>query len=680
LRGGYLQIINASAAYNQGASGQGVLVADIDTGADPNRQDLVGAISPASTDIIPGRNQPVGTDPHANFVSSVLGARFNNFGTIGVAWASTILSIRADTANPATFDDLDVANGIEYAIANHARVINLSIGGKDPSSPSFQRALSDAVAAGLAVAISAGNDSGVNPDFPGVLAADPRYSSSVIVAGATDQTGQLASFSNQAGTAASNFLVAPGAHLTADCDNGTCAIVSGTSFAAPQVAGAIALLLQAFPNLTAQQAVSILLRSADKIGPSTTFGQGQLDLAAAFQPMGTMSVPQASGATIAINSADVPGGGGLTTATTSGAIGDAISRSQGLETIGYDSYRRLYKVNLAAALRPARVQGLVAAEPAVRASQAELAGPAGLHFAFASGGVIAPQLGLPADRTFRQDADPAYTTVAAGAGPLTLVAWTGQGGVQPDLGEPRDAFQAIAQSDQVEAARLALGRLSLSGEAGTSARLAPFASIQRTGSSYARVAANFDGPGYSARVAVGELSEPFGPLGSMLTGAYASPAKTRFMTIGGAKNWGGTTVYGEASLGRTAFSSALLHAPGALASSWRAGLTDGSVCASMWRLCSHVGIELEQPLRFEGSDAVATLAEVPAHYFDALTFTQRRVSLSPSGRQLDLRLFSDRDLGRYGTLRLEAVAASQPGNIAAAPVGMGFLTTWRVGF
>jgi hypothetical protein len=657
-----------------------VLVADIDTGANPNRQDLVGAISPDSTDIIAGRNQPVGTDPHANFVSSVLGARFNNFGTIGVAWASTILSIRADTDSPSSFDDVDVANGIEYAIAHHARVINLSIGGKDPNTPAFQRALSDAVAAGLAVAISAGNDSGANPDFPGALASDPRFSSSVIVAGATDQNGQLASFSNQAGSSASNFLVAPGTNLTADCDNGTCAVVSGTSFAAPQVAGAIALLLQAFPNLTAQQAVAILLKSADKIGPSATFGQGLLDLAAAFQPMGTMSVPQSDGAMMVVNSPDVPDGGGLTTAMTGGAIGDAISRSQGLETIGYDAYRRLYTVNLAGALRPARVQGLVAAEPAVRATQAEATGPGGAHFGFASGGPIAPQLALPADRTFRQDADPAYTTVAAGAGPLTLVAWTGQGGVQPDLGEPRDAFQAIAQPDQVEAARLALGRLTLTGEAGTSTRLPPFASIQRTGSSYARVAASFDGPGYSARIAMGELSEPFGPLGSMLTGAYAAPAKTRFMTIGAARSWGGTTLYGEASLGRTGFSRTLLQAPGALASSWRVGLADDGVCASVWRLCSNLGIELEQPLRFEAGDAVATLADIPAHYFDALTFTQRRVSLSPSGRELDLRLFADRDLGRYGALRLEAVAASQPGNIAAAPVGMGFLATWLVGF
>ena len=78
-------------------------------------------------------------------------------------------------------------------------------------------------------------------------------------------------------------------------------------------------------------------------------------------------------------------------------------------------------------------------------------------------------------------------------------------------------------------------------------------------------------------------------------------------------------------------------------------------------------------------DAVAVLAEVPAHYFDAWTFTQRRIGLSPSGREVDLRLFADRSLGAYGSVRLEATAASQVGNVAGAPPGLGLLASWRVG-
>lgn len=673
-------MINASAAYNQGATGAGILVADIDTGANPNRPDLVGAISPLSTDIIAGRNQPVGTDPHADEVSGVLAARFNNFGTLGVAFDSTILSIRADTGSNNVFNDDDIANGIEYAIAHKAKVINLSLGGTDPSSSTFQKALSDAVAAGIAVAISAGNDSGANPDFPAALASDPRYVGLVVAVGAVDQNKKLASFSNMAGSAANEFLVAPGVNLKTDCDNTSCTIVSGTSFSAPQVAGAIALLLQTFPNLTPEQAVSILLKSAQNVGPSATYGRGLLDLAAAFQPMGQMSVPASAGPMIVVNNPDVPGGGGLQTALTSSAFGDAISRARGLQTIGYDSYNRLFKVNLAGAIRPLPTQGLVQAEPAVRGVESNVTTPTGARFSFASGGAIAPQLGLPTDRTFQQEADPAYARISAGAGPLTLMAWTGQGGLQPDLGEPRDAFQSVAAPDQVEAARVALGRVSFTGEVGTSTRLPPFASIQRTGSSYARVAASLAGPGYAARIAVGDLDEPFGPLGSTLTGAFASPAKTRFLTIGGARTLGSATVYGEASMGRTAFSSRLLRTTNALESSWRVGFVDAGPCAGVWRLCSSVGLELAQPLRFEGGDAVARLADVPPHYFDPWTFSVRHIGLAPSGRELDLRLFADRDMGRYGALRLEATAASQVGNVAGAPPGVGFLASWRVGF
>ncbi len=206
-------------------------------------------------------------------------------------------------------------------------------------------------------------------------------------------------------------------------------IVSGTSFSAPQVAGALALLLQAFPNLTAQQAVSILLSSAQNAGPSATYGRGLLDLTAAFQPMGQMSVPSSAGPMIVVNNPNVPGGAGLQTAFTGGAFGDAISRSRRLETIGYDSYHRLFKVNLAGAIRRTPAQGLVQADPAVRGSETDATAATGASFSFASGGAIAPQLGLPVDRTFEQEADPAYARVAASAGPLTLMAWSGQGGV-----------------------------------------------------------------------------------------------------------------------------------------------------------------------------------------------------------------------------------------------------------
>ena len=684
--GGYLGPDKASVAFNDGATGQGILVADIDTGADPTRPDLMGAISPLSTDIISGRDQPVGTDPHANYVSSVLGARYNGFGTLGVAFDSTILSIRADTNDE--FDDSDIAAGIEYAIANHAKVINLSLGGTDPGSSALQQALVDAANAGIAVTASAGNDSkpgnpALNPEWPAQYATDPRFGGLIVAVGAVDSSGQLASFSNEAGVAANGYIAAPGVNLTADCDNTGCEIVSGTSFSAPQVAGAIALLLQTFPNLTPAQAVQIILNSADDAGAPGTdavYGRGILDLAAAFAPMGTMSVPQEFGAPLSVSAANLGGGRGVVTAMTGSALGDAVSRTQGLTTIGYDSYDRMFKINLAGAFQPTSVRGLIAAAPAMREMQADVPSSSGAGVvSFASGGALVPSQVLPADRMFSQETDPGYTQIEAGIGHLSLMAWHGQGGVEPQTAEPRDAFQEIAQPDMIEAAAYKLGAVSLVAEGGTGERLTPYASAPQKGSSYGRLGVDYQGQGFTARVAMGTLEEPLGPLGSMTTGSFALPASTRYMTVGATRDLpGGATLYGEASFGRTTFTGDILRLDGSLTSSWKIGLS--GACAGRWVGCSHFGVELDQPLRFESGDITATLANVPDQYFAPLEFSQRRISAAPSGRELDLRVFADKGIGALGLLSLEATAASNEGNVAGAPVGLGFLGSWRLAF
>ena len=679
--GGYLAQMHADVAYNAGASGQGILIADIDTGADPTRPDLVGAISPLSTDIIAGRNQPVGPNAHADWVSSVLAARFNGFGTIGVAYQSTVLSIRADTGSDNSFEDSDIANGVEYAIANHARVINLSLGSPGSSSMQLQNALSDAVAAGIAITVSAGNEGNPQPDAPANLAVDPRYVGMLVAVGGLDATGKLASFSNQAGSVANGYLVAPGANLSADCDANSCEVVSGTSFSAPQVAGAIALLLQAFPNLTAQQALQILFNSADDLGApgvDPVYGHGELDLTQAFEPIGAMSVPMASGAQRVINNPTVGGGAGLQSSMTSVALGDAIQHSHNLTTVGYDSYQRLFVVNLAQAYQRTPVRGLIAAAPSIRESQASAQTPSGVTLNFAGGGSIAPSPDQHTDRTFMTNADPSYAQVEASAGRLSLMAWHGEGGMQPDFGAPRDAFQAIAAPNQVEAAKLNFGQLSITAEGGSGESLPPLATTPQKGPSYASFDADFQGKGYAARVGFGALSEPQGPLGSTLTGAFAAPATTRYAAVSADAVIRGATLYGDAAFGRTQFSGAQLRLDNSLTSSWRVGLV--SPCAAPWRACSDFGLELAQPLRFEGGYAVADLADVPAQYFDPLTFSQRRIGLIPSGRELDLRLFTDKDLGPFGLLRFEATAAHDEGNIAGAPLGVGFLTSWKVAF
>ena len=713
LRSWGLGAINAQVAFNAGASGAGILIADVDTGADPTRPDLVGAISPLSTDVVPAgepqaaQGSAVGFNPHANEVTSVLAARFNGFGTIGVAFNSTVLSIRADSCTTGTaanncntpsptdgpallknfgFSDTDLANGIEYAIQNHARVINLSLGSPSPDTAAVQQALLDATNAGIAVTISAGNEGNANPDFPAQFANQAKYGGLIVAVGASTNTvapagSTLASFSNQAGNTENNFLVAPGDNLIANCDaSNNCDVVSGTSFSAPHVAGAIALLLQAFPNLTTAQAVNILLTTADPGGAggvNAVYGRGLLDLTKAFEPVGAMSIPTPSGAAIVVNTTSVTMSG-MPGVVTTAALGDALQNSRGLTTIGYDSFHRLFKINLAGAYAAPTPRGLIAAAPAEHAFGADYAVGNGARLSFASGSPLVSTPDAVAGLGFSQVADPSFAMVETGVGRLALTAWRGQGGAQPDLGEPRDAFELVAGPNQVEAAKLNLGAVSLVAEGGTGERTPPYAAQPLKASSYERIGADFAGRGFTARVAVGTLDEPLGPLGSTTTGAFALPSTTRYLTLGLDKALpGGALVYAEGSLGRTGFTGELLQLKDATTSSWRVGLE--SPCGR-WRGCSRVGLELDQPLRFEAGSITANLAAVPATYFAPLEFTPRRIGAAPSGRELDLRVFADRELGGFGLVSLEGTAASQEGNMAGSPIGLGLLANWRIGF
>ncbi len=124
-------------------------------------------------------------------------------------------------------------------------------------------------------------------------------------------------------------------------------LYSGTSFSAPQVSGAAALLAQAFPNLTGRQIADILLRSAFDVGAAGTdaiFGRGILDIAKAFQPIGTTSLA-GSGEMVALG--DVTGAG-------SPAMGDALATAS-LPAIVLDEYERAFSTDLAGTLRGAQV-------------------------------------------------------------------------------------------------------------------------------------------------------------------------------------------------------------------------------------------------------------------------------------------------------------------------------------
>ncbi|MBA4001683.1 S8 family peptidase [Brevundimonas sp.] len=682
--------MNAIAAFNAGATGRGITVSVVDTGIDFGNDDLQGNISAASTDIVLGRNQPQGDDNHGTLVAGVIAAGFNNYGTIGVAYESTILSIRADISECSDPDDTscfrssDLANALRYATANGARVINLSLGGEGPLGADFENALFQAISAGVVIVAAAGNEGGNSPEWPGRYASDPRFAGGIIVVGSTDSANVISSFSNRAGVSASRYLVAPGEGVITGCDGDSCWRVNGTSFAAPHVAGALALLLDAFPNLSGRDAIEILLQTAADLGPSgidVTYGRGLLDLARAFQPVGSTSTPSASGERVQIGVE--PG------AHMGGAFGDALVAQPGLATIIYDSYERLFRMDMGAAWPTApRRTFQIPMQVSSQTTRMNLTGPGGMTVNFAASADAAePE---PIGRRLELSEGPwmgheARQEILLGvtAGPLSLNSWSGVGGARaPFRTGAGDGFAALAQADRAVRGDLSLGRVSLSAETGAGDRRLAFRPVEEDASSYARVGASFTHQQLRLNLAGGVLDERLAPLGGFLPAdsAFALPSETRFASVGWAwQTAEGLQFWGEAGIGRTAMEGLMLELDGeATSSTWRLGT--GGTCFGLGFGCRSLSLELSQPLRIESGSFSALLADVPAEYFDPVTFSRRTFSASPSGRQIDLALRSVHGLPDGSALNLEAVAIRNEIHRRDAPLGYAFMARWGRNF
>jgi subtilisin family serine protease len=348
--------IKASAAWNRGFTGAGVTVAVFDSGIDTGDNQFVGRISSTPGYDATTGQKGVTTDDmwHGTFVAGIIAANRDGTGMVGVAYDAKLLPIRI--VNPdgsITLSDAQLAAAVAYATGAGARVFNNSWNSSTPITrlsaaylssymPKTLAAYKAAVQAGAIIVFAAGNDGASQPGFYAALPADFSYlKPGWIAAVATDSTGKIASYSDRCGSAAAWCLAAPGTNVTSVYQRGY-AYASGTSFAAPQVSGAAAVLIQEFPYLTNQQVLSILFQSATKTGiyaNKAIYGQGLLNLDAATKPLGTVSV--AKGASVGGPSSPLSNTGSVMGAAFGRGLVNALG---GRQMLVLDSFGRGYTI------------------------------------------------------------------------------------------------------------------------------------------------------------------------------------------------------------------------------------------------------------------------------------------------------------------------------------------------
>jgi hypothetical protein len=709
---------NAATAWGSGWTGQGVTIAVVDTGIDIDSPEFAGRISSASRDMFSASTNRGynATDDHGTNVAMVAAAARDNTGILGMAWSASIMALRSDDPNSCVSDsgstdpdadcefaDSTIAAAIDYATAHGAKVINLSLGG-DPPSSSVTTAVSNAAAAGVLIVVAAGNDGEANPDAFG-SGVDTAGGGAVIIAGSIDENGAISSFSDKAGNQPTHFLTARGEGICCEYQDGKLFVdadgfiylLSGTSFAAPQIAGAAALLAQAFPNLTGRQIADILLRSAFDAGAAGTdavYGRGILDIAKAFQPIGTTSL--AGGAALPLSDSS---------GVTSAAMGDATAHAS-LQTVVLDEYKRAFGVDLAPTLR-----GAVVSQP--------LHGSVGAHQRHVSAGNERATLAFTIDtsglrgempytgllRLGREDAEQARVLAARVAlqlAPHTKVAFafaeSGEGLVAQLQGQDRPAFliaggatgdSGLYRTTEASfALRRQVGRWGLtvsadSGKTWSAAYMHRAAEMrgQRDRSGVGDFAVALDRQFGDLGLSLGldwmredatmlgaELHDAFGLSGAdtLFLDAQAGWQFARGWRLGGALRNGWTTARGG---GAIAGGSRLTSR------AWSIDLARSGVFESGDSLAFRVS----QPLRVESG---GLNLELPIDYSYATlspTYGLRRLSLTPQGRELDA------ELAWYGRLFSGDAAASlfirkDPGHYADMPLDEGVALRWSTGF
>jgi hypothetical protein len=393
----------ASSVWSQANYGRGTLldgsplmIANLDTGININSTFLKtynGEIGSAGVDLARSRNCLTGSclstnvDDVRGHGSMTAGVMIGNLTSstgipllAGVAPNATLFSVRvmSDTGSVA-----NISSGIRYAVDAGAKILNLSLGpvGSPSAKSGFYTAIASAVnyatAKGAYLVFAGGNDSQLFADPSFIRGFTDQSLQRMILVGSTNDKQQLSSFSSTPGSgsivstsgkswsASGNWIMAEGEWILVPLRRSgpDLAFVQGTSFAAPQISGALDLLLAKWPILARNGfATAVLQKSAKDLGAKgndAVYGTGFLDLVQAFKPIGDLQVANVKGQLIPVSQV-------TTSLLTGGALGNLNSISAQLKNWNaWDFYERNFSVDLSGLLTkkaaPAPVTAVVTA-------------------------------------------------------------------------------------------------------------------------------------------------------------------------------------------------------------------------------------------------------------------------------------------------------------------------------
>ncbi len=286
-----MPIIQVPLAHNLGWGGQGIRIAIVDTGIDPEHPDFQGRIADMADWVGEGVVDENGHGTHCASIAAGSGAASGGRYR-GVAPAATIYAAKVLHRNGQGMMS-DVMAGIDWAVDQNVHIISLSLGGPGPGDglDALSEMCDAAMSAGVIVCVAAGNDGPANRTI-----GSPGASRLAITVGASTDQDVVASFSSRGPTADGRVkpdIVLPGHLIAAARAKGTTmgtpldayyAEASGTSMATPVAAGLCALLLEKEPDLTPAQVKARLMETAIDLGEHAhTQGSGRADALRALE-------------------------------------------------------------------------------------------------------------------------------------------------------------------------------------------------------------------------------------------------------------------------------------------------------------------------------------------------------------------------------------------------------------